>query len=225
MGDLILGLDEAGKGPVIGPMILAGCLIEKETEKEFRKLGVKDSKKVTPKRRGILDKEIKKLSKKFSLAVCYPKEIDETNSKGIKLTELEANHVAKIINKLNPGNGIRVKVISDCPSVGIAKWKELLKTKIKNQSNLDLVIEHKADKNHLAVSAASVLAKTRRELEMDKIKKEYGNGVGSGYCADPLTCKFLEKYVEKHKNKGIFRRSWITWKNASLKLKQQKLNF
>ena len=43
MGEFILGIDDAGRGPVIGPMILAGCLIDEATEKEFKKLGITDS--------------------------------------------------------------------------------------------------------------------------------------------------------------------------------------
>ena len=52
---LILGIDDAGRGPVIGPMVLAGCLITEETEKELKRLGVKDSKQLTKKRRAFLE--------------------------------------------------------------------------------------------------------------------------------------------------------------------------
>jgi len=54
---LLLGIDDAGRGPVIGPMILAGCMIDEATEKEFRSLGVRDSKQITPLRREFLAKE------------------------------------------------------------------------------------------------------------------------------------------------------------------------
>jgi len=224
MVELILGLDEAGKGPVIGPMILCGCLIEKKDETPLRRLGVKDSKTVTPKRREVLEREIKKIIKDSILIVCEPDEIDESNAKGIKLTEFEADRFAKIINKLNTGKE-KIKVVIDCPSVGINGWKELLRPKIKNLSNLDLVIEHKADKNHLAVSAASILAKCERERAMDKLKEKYGVEIGSGYSSDPSTIKFVQKYANKYKDKGIFRKCWSTWKNASDKIKQIELSF
>jgi len=224
MAELILGLDEAGKGPVIGPMVLAGCLIEKKDENILRHMGVKDSKTVSPKKREFLEKEIKKIMKNSFLIVSTAKEIDDSRGKGIKLTEFEAARFAKIINKLNKREE-KMKVIIDCPSSGINSWTDLLKPKIKNLSNLEFAIEHKADKNHLAVAAASILAKCERERQMDKIKEEFGSVVGSGYQTDPLTMRFVEKNANKLKNKGIFRKSWSTWQNASNKLNQVTLKF
>ncbi len=222
MENLILGIDEAGKGPVIGPMVLAGCLIKKEVEKEFRKKGIKDSKDITPKRRVILDEWIKEHSEDFKILLSFPEEIDKKNMDGIKLPELEAEKFAKIINELNNGKE-KIKVIIDCPSFGIFKWKEILKAKIKNLSNLNLIIEHKADKKYVAVSAASILAKSKREIEMEKLKKEYGSEIGSGYCSDSLTIRFLKKYAIKYEKSGIFRKSWTTWKREFNELNQSKL--
>jgi len=224
MVELILGLDEAGKGPVLGPMILCGCLVEKKDENQLRHLGVKDSKTVTSKRREFLEKEIKKIISNSITIICEPKEIDESNAKGIKLTEFEADKFAKIINKLNSGKE-RMKVVIDCPSIGINSWTDLIKPKIKDLSNLELVIEHKADKDHIAVSAASILAKCERERRMNKLKEKYGDEIGSGYSSDPLTIKFVQKYANKSKYVELFRKSWATWKNASKNLKQIELDF
>ena len=130
--------------------------------------------------------------------------------------------MAEIINKINKGFE-KIKVVVDCPSVNISKWRDYLKTNIGNLSNLEIICEHKADKNHPAVSAASILAKDTREKEIDILKEKYGKEIGSGYCSDPLTCKFLEENAEKHKEDGIFRKSWITWKKAFAKKSQKKL--
>ena len=78
---LILGIDEAGRGPVIGPMVLAGCLIDEKTEKEFRKLGIKDSKQLTQKRREVLAEKIKEKAETFEIVLASPEEIDWANSK------------------------------------------------------------------------------------------------------------------------------------------------
>ncbi|MBI2045208.1 ribonuclease HII [Candidatus Pacearchaeota archaeon] len=220
---LILGIDDAGRGPVIGPMAMAGCLLNDEVEKELKKLGVKDSKQLTQKRREMLAEKIKEKAEIFEVVLIPPSEIDgESENNRIKLNEVEAIAAAKIINKVNKGFG-KIKVVVDCPSVSIAKWTDYLKAKIDNLSNLEISCEHKADINHVAVSAASILAKCARESEMDKLKKEHGEKIGSGYSSDPLTRKFVENHVHTHKDKGIFRKSWLTWKKASATLSQKKL--
>lgn len=222
MTELILGIDDAGRGPVIGPMVLAGCLIIDDKHKELKKLGVKDSKQLTQKRREFLSEKIKEIAETFEIVLSHPVEIDNKLNNNTNLNALEAHKTAEIINKINKGY-TRMKVIIDCPSVTIEKWADYLKMHIENLSNLEIVCEHKADNNHLSVAAASILAKTVREKEMEKLKEIYGEEIGSGYCSDPATMKFLEKYADKHKDDGIFRRTWITWKKAFENLGQRKL--
>lgn len=222
MNKLILGIDDAGRGPVIGPMVLAGCLIKESLKNELKKLGVRDSKQLTQKRREFLEKIIKEKAENFETIVLSPEEIDKSNAEGIKLNELEALACAKIINKLNKGNE-KIKVILDCPSVSIVKWREFLMMNVDNLSNLEIVCEHKADKNHVSVAAASILAKTERERQMEELRKKYGNDMGSGYSSDPKTKEFLEKNISNPKSNPLFRKTWATWKNASQKTVQKKL--
>ena len=219
---LILGIDDAGRGPVIGPMVLAGCLIDEETEKKFKDFGVKDSKQLTQKRREVLAEKIKELAETFETVLAYPEEIDGKNHNGINLNYVEGLKTAEIINRINKGFG-KIKVIIDCPSVNIGRWKDFLKTKIDNLSNLEIVCEHKADRNYVAVSAASILAKCVREKEMDKLKEKFGDGIGSGYCSDPTTYKFHENHAKDHEDKGIFRKTWGTWKDACAIAEQKRL--
>jgi ribonuclease HII len=219
---LNLGIDDAGRGPVVGPMILAGVLLDEKVESKLKKLGVTDSKKLTQKRREFLEKIIKDEAETFEVIIIHPDKIDGSNADGVKLNEVEAIAAAKIINRINKGYQ-KIHVVIDCPSTSISKWSDYLKTKVKNLSNLEISCEHKADKNHISVSAASILAKCVREKEMDKIKKIYGKEIGSGYTSDPATQRFLEKFASKHKDEGIFRKTWITWQNAYKKLGQRKL--
>lgn len=225
MTELILGIDDAGRGPVIGPMVLSGVLLEKSKEDYLKKLGVTDSKKLTPKRRAILAEKIKEAAETFEIIRVKPIEIDgpsESVSRRVKLNEIEAKACAEIINRINKGFK-KIKVFIDCPSTNISSWKDYLLTKIENPSTLELSCEHKADKNHISVSAASILAKEVREKEMSKLREKYGEEIGSGYTSDPLTIKFLEKYADKFKEDGIFRKTWITWKKAYSNLSQKKL--
>ena len=117
-----------------------------------------------------------------------------------------------------------MKVVIDCPSTSIVKWQDYLKSKIRNLSNLEISCEHKADKNHISVSAASIIAKSTREKEMLKLKEKYGHEIGSGYTSDPLTSKFLKQNVKKLNNTGIFRKTWSTWKNALGTHEQKRLS-
>ncbi|MBS3076608.1 ribonuclease HII [Candidatus Pacearchaeota archaeon] len=222
--ELILGIDDAGRGPVIGPMILAGCLLDKKLERELEILGVKDSKQLTAKRREHLAELIREKVEAFEVVVIFPKEIDGDGGERIKLNEVEAIACAKIIDKLNKGSD-KIRVIVDCPSTSIAKWTDYLKTKVKNLSNLEISCEHKADQNHISVSAASILAKSERERQMDKLKKKYGDEIGSGYTSDPNTQKFVLKNARKFQDDGIFRKTWITWKKAFESGGQRKLGF
>jgi ribonuclease HII len=219
---LKLGIDDAGRGPVIGPMILAGVLVDDKIEREFRKLGVKDSKQLTEKRREFLADEIRKMAETFEVVIISPKEIDHNKEIGVKLNEVEAFACAKIINKINKGYK-EIRVIVDCPSTSIVNWMDFLKTKINNLSNLEVICEHKADKNHISVSAASILAKSIREKEMVKLKKKFGEDMGSGYTSDPNTKKFLKRNVKKYNEDGIFRKSWSTWQVASQGMNQKKI--
>lgn len=221
---LKLGIDDAGRGPVIGPMALAGCLIDEEIEKEFKKLGVKDSKKLTPKQRGELAKIIKASCLTFEITLTSPSEITDKNKNGVNLNTIEAQKSAEIINKINKGQG-KIAVYIDTPSPNISAWQAVLEKYIQNKDNLEIHCEHKADVNHISCSAASILAKTTRDAEIEKIKELVGVDFGSGYPSDPVTCKFLEEYSEKHKKDGIFRETWSTWQEMCAKKEQRKLEF
>ena len=219
---LKLGIDDAGRGPVIGPMVLAGCLIDTDIEKEFKKIGVRDSKTLSANKRKILRDIIKEKAISYKISITNPLEIDSFVGKKLNLNHLEAIKAAKIINKINKDN-LKIEVAIDCPSPSIEKWKSYLLQHIKNPDNLILKVEHKADKNHPSVSAASILAKTTRDREIEKIKKSIGIDFGSGYPSDPITIEFINKKAKKYSDSGIIRQSWQTWKNTKAKSEQKTL--
>ncbi|MEA3248688.1 MAG: ribonuclease HII [Nanoarchaeota archaeon] len=212
----LIGIDDAGRGPVLGPMILAGVLIECDEEFGIKKMGAKDSKLLTPKQRKELREKI--ISKfDYHIEVAEPIDIDESDN----LNYLEAIKTAIIINKLTWGLSEPVKVIVDCPSVNISSWSRDVQKLIKRPELVSLVCEHKADLNHPVVSAASIIAKERREDEMKKLRKEFGIDFGSGYPADPKTKNFIEENFNNSEYKKIIRFSWNTVKRL-LKAKNQK---
>jgi ribonuclease HII len=208
----VLGIDEAGRGPVIGVLVIAGVMIENGKESQLG--DVKDSKLISQKNRLILDRHLKKITK-HEILVVEPEIIDAAVLSGeLNLNWLEAHKQAEIINKLKPD-----KVIIDCPSINCKKYSEYLKNLIKNKE-IELIVEHKADEKYPVCSAASILAKVEREKQMGDIKRKYGN-TGSGYPADPYTKEFIKKNWKKHPE--IFRKSWSTYKKFAQKESQKTL--
>jgi ribonuclease HII len=206
----VLGIDEAGKGPVIGPLVIAGVMIEEGSEELIE--GVKDSKMLPHKKRIELDKKIK-ANCEFMIIEVQPKEIDQAvESKTLNLNWLEAHKQAEIINNLSPD-----KAIIDCPSPNCKAYEKYLRDLLVNKK-IQLIVEHKADVNYPPCSAASIIAKVRREEAMEEIKSKYGD-TGPGYPANETTQKFIKENWEKHPD--IFRKSWATFKNQE-KLKGQK---
>lgn len=206
---LLIGIDDAGRGPLIGPMILAGVLINSSDEKKLKELGAKDSKLLLHSQRVSLAKEIKSQIIKSEIIQANPDEIDDFVLGGKNLNTLEAMKMAQVINKLN-NKKEKITVIVDCPSVNTSSWQVKLESFIEHLDNLTIKCEHKADFNHPVVSAASILAKVQREDEVAKIKAKYGN-IGSGYPSDPATKEFLKQNGKKLGDSGIFRKSWATW--------------
>lgn len=206
---LLIGIDDAGRGPLIGPMVMAGILIEEADEPLLKELGAKDSKLLAHSERVRLEKLIVNQVLKTEVVLADPETIDAFVSGGSNLNTLEAQKMASIINTLNDTKS-KIKVIVDCPSVNIESWKNKLVSFITHPDNLEVSCEHKADFNHPSVSAASILAKVRREEEVAKIKEVYGE-IGSGYPSDPITQEFLKERGKELEHSGIFRKSWATW--------------
>lgn len=214
---IIAGIDEGGRGPVVGPMVMAIASIKEEDLFQLQAIGVKDSKLLSPKKREQLLKVIKDLcvvaTKKMS-----PQQIDEAvfSSKD-NLNWLEARAAAELINKITSD-----KVILDCPSTNLSSYKNYIQSRVKSKRT-KIVVEHKADLNYLIVGAASIVAKTARDREVEKIHKELGVVVGSGYPSDPKTQAFVEKYWNNKKYNVHMRKSWDTWQRFHIKSKQKSL--
>ncbi|MEK6974042.1 MAG: ribonuclease HII [Nanoarchaeota archaeon] len=211
---LICGIDDAGRGPVIGPMIIAGIIIEEREIEKLKEIGVKDSKLLSPKQREEIYKKIIKLVKDYKIIKIPPKEIDAAILSGrTNLNWLEADHMAEIINYLKPE-----KTIVDCPSNNISKFSRYMESKIN--VNTSLKCDHKAERFY-PVGAASILAKVTRDGEIEKIQKMIPYELGSGYPSDPITKKFLKEHGDKYPD--IFRKTWSTYINHKEAKKQKSL--
>lgn len=214
--NLICGIDEAGRGPVIGPLVIAGVLVAEKDIPKLKKMGVTDSKLLTRKKREYLFKKIMGIVKMYKIVVIGPKEIDDAlNSDELNLNWLEANKSADIINELNPK-----KATIDSPSNNIPAYRSYILKQLKNKE-LELECMHKADLKRVYVGAASILAKVTRDNEIDKIKKKIGIDLGSGYPSDEITQKFLKENWNKYPE--IFRKTWSSYSSVSKAKNQKKL--
>ncbi len=231
---LILGIDDAGRGPVIGPMCLAGVLIEKSREQELKIAGAKDSKLLSPAQRENILENLKKIVENYTFRLISPIEIDTGMGEGLNLNIVEALTAASIINELTDSLSIMqkqgLKIILDCPSINTSGWKNQLMGYVKDKKlEPKIACEHKADFNHVVVSAASIIAKTTRDAEIERLKQEVGFNFGSGYPADPYTKKALVEHGDELLKRHIIRESWATWqtlrgrKEENKKSKQKKL--
>lgn len=211
---LVCGIDEAGRGPLIGPMVMSGILIDEKDLDKLRDLKVRDSKLIAPKQREFLFKEIKKIIIKEKTIVVPAQEIDDAlNSEDLNLNKLEAIKTAMIINYLKPD-----RATVDCPSVNVKAYTEYLKTFIKSETKLK--VEHKADYKYIESSSASILAKVTRDREIEKLKKKHNVDFGSGYPSDPKTKEFLKNNYKKY---DFFRKTWSTYKKVADIKKQKNL--
>jgi ribonuclease HII len=216
---MICGIDEAGKGPVIGPLVVAGLTLE--DEKKIIEYKVKDSKKITPKKRKILSKKIIDVSLDYEILVIPAKDIDDMR-KVMTLNEIEVNAFTRIIKKLKPD-------VCYVDSVDVNEDR-FAKNILAGLSFKPIIIsKHKADDIYPIVSAASIIAKTRRDEEVKKIsqilEKKINYPLGSGYPADPITQNFIKKWFEKYKKLPPYTRlSWKTVKNILNKSKIKKLD-
>ncbi len=207
------GVDEAGRGPVIGPMVVAGVCASREV---LENLGVRDSKKLSPKRREFLAGEIKKIADSIAIRVVEPEEIDEMRER-MTINEMEVRIFAEIISKL--GGEV---IYLDAADVNEERFADKI---IANLSYSPRIIsKHKADDIYPEVSAASIIAKVERDKIIRRIAEEIGD-FGSGYPADERTKEFLKSYYEKHGElPPHVRRSWKSAKRLLRSEKQRSLD-
>ena len=214
---LICGIDEARRGPVLGPMVMCGALIDEEDLPKLEKLGPKDSKLLTAEQREDLYPKLIKVLRHYKVFIISPKEIDKAvhGHDGLNLNKLEAHKQADILNEFNPG-----KAIIDCPSNNIDSYRLFFKKLLKNKK-VELILEHNAERYSL-VAAASIIAKVTGDREIEKIKKEIKIDFGSGYMSDPKTVEFLKNNFENYPE--MFRKSWFPYKELVNKKFQKSLS-
>jgi ribonuclease HII len=198
---LLGGIDEAGRGSVIGPLVIAGISFDPTGIDSIRGNGITDSKKLTTLKRETLYTKI--LQSAASIFVCRisPVTIDSyVNRK--KLNVLESRYMTIIADNIRAD-----KIIIDSCDVKPDRFKQSILKNLTNKS-VKIYCFHKADTDNLIVSAASIMAKVTRDREIKKIEKILCKKIGSGYPSDPSTKLFLRNHLFDNDNKNYIRFSW-----------------
>jgi len=196
---VICGVDEAGKGSVLGPMVVAA--VGARSADVFSDLGVKDSKQLTPAERERLFPLIKKRCRVATVVI--PAEEIDAIRREMTMNACVARAHAQVIRKLAPDTAY-----VDACDVNPLRYAETVKSHL--DIACEIVSEHHADDTYPIVSAASIIAKVTRDREITKLAKKYGE-IGSGYPSDPITIAYLSTYIDEHRAPPpIARKSWKT---------------
>ncbi|MFA5103497.1 MAG: ribonuclease HII [Candidatus Thermoplasmatota archaeon] len=202
---MICGADEAGRGPCFGPLVVAGVLVQDDSE--LVKIGVCDSKQLPPKKREQLAPMIQRLASNYELIVMPAADIDDLR-KTMTLNELEVFVYSKIIEKLRPDI-----CYVDAVDVKEERFGRDILSHLSYKPRI--ISEHKADERYPVVGAASILAKVTRDEHVRKIAQELEPKLriplGSGYPSDPVTKRFLHTWVSRFGSlPPHVRQSWET---------------
>jgi len=196
---VICGVDEAGKGSVLGPMVIAAVGISSEDILEG--IRVRDSKLLSAKERERLYKIIKKKCQVATVRL-DAQQIDIMR-RDMTLNEAVARSHAQVIIKLSPDYAYL-----DACDVNTFRYAEMVKNHLIQPC--EIISEHHADEKFPVVSAASIIAKVTRDRAITTLAKKYGT-IGSGYPSDPVTIHFLNSYIDEHRVPPPFaRKSWKT---------------
>jgi ribonuclease HII len=219
------GIDEAGRGPVIGPMVMAICGLSSETAEFFLKAGVKDSKLILSAKREQLAELIRENAEFLEVVEFSPKEIDDAvNNPNMNLNRLEAKGTAILLSKFWE-NSPNSKVAVDLPSNNESSYRDQIKVfapeQHKQRIHSNLILEHKADSTYIEASCASIIAKTIRDLRVREIENKLGFGIGSGYPSDPKTITFLKSLTPI--GEVFVRKSWASYKRLHPDTRQKTL--
>ncbi|MFX0077306.1 MAG: ribonuclease HII [Candidatus Hermodarchaeota archaeon] len=204
--ELVCGIDEAGRGPVIGPMVICGVCFNKSNLIALNKIGVKDSKKLSAAKRSELAKIIKNNCTSYKTLIIDAQEIDAREKKRITLNKLEEIKIAEILNELKPDI-----IYIDAADINEERFKQSITRRLE-YSPKKIISKHKADDLYPIVSASSIIAKDLRDTFIEDLHKKYGY-FGSGYPSDVRSIEFLRGWIKEKKAIPHFaRRTWETTK-------------
>ncbi len=227
----VCGGDEAGRGAVIGPLVVALVVFKKSAEKKLAEIGVRDSKMLSRKKRELLYGEIERLAVESKVSIITAEEINNAMRNRISLNELEAMHFSRLFDSVVSETGY---LYLDSPDVIAEKFAVRVNTQTMKPTKITgikapktpegghctrIIAEHKADVRYPIVSAASIIAKVTRDSEVRKIEKALKMRIGSGYPSDEKTISVLTKNMG---NEALMKDTREYWKTMQ-RIRQTRL--
>lgn len=196
--DLRAGVDEAGKGPVLGSMF-AACVVANPADLPD---DVDDSKDLTAEHREELAAVIRDRAHAVAVTEIPVERIDDPE------TDMNTLTVAAHAEALGPVARDGLATYLDAGDTNAVRFERRVADRVG--ADLDLRAEHGADAAYPIVGAASIVAKVERDAHVATLASEYGD-LGSGYPGDSTTREFLEDYIEAHGElPACARESWQT---------------
>lgn len=203
------GIDEAGRGPVIGPLVVAG--VATDDIDRLVDLGCKDSKRLTPANRERIARHIEAEPDVRVAVRVIDAEVLDAERAHKTLNLIERDRFAEVAAELDAE-----RVVMDAADVDAARFAAGVAEELPD--HWEVIAEHKADDRHATVAAASIVAKVARDQAIAelarRLERTLGRPLGSGYPSDPVTQGFLRAWVDRFGDlpEGT-RRSWKTAKN------------
>ncbi|KYQ89465.1 hypothetical protein DLAC_10135 [Tieghemostelium lacteum] len=212
---IVIAMDEAGKGALIGPLVVSCIVMKTSNDQVLKDLGVKDSKVVTPKKREqLFHPIIDNVLMDFSIYLAA-NEIDKRRSK-YTLNQIEANifyqliqhAVGQLSNLKNNNNKNKINIIIDSIENNVSKFSTPFR-RLFPEDKYQIICETKADSKYISVGAASILAKVQRDRYIKDLEKTLKASIGSGYPSDQQSLSYLYSHYHKHgQHHNEFRESF-----------------
>lgn len=210
-----VGVDEAGRGPVLGPLVVGLLSIPEEDESMLVDRDISDSKHHSAKKRALQYEWILEQEQErdwiVDTIVCKPDRIDNA-VEGQGLNLLEVDLFASILNRHNKKSEAPLRITMDACDVNEQRFTNRITERLTEWPRAKSTIhsEHKADTNYRIVGGASIVAKVVRDRIIHELQESLGFRIGSGYPSDPNTISALPKLIGPDQIHPDLRWSWAT---------------
>ncbi len=214
----VIGVDEAGRGPCIGPLFVGAFAVPETDLGLLEDLGVTDSKRLRPAQRERMDAELRDLASRRGWALSVhplaPTRIDAAvHEQGLNRLEVEG-FVEAICDVWTAEEEHRL--VLDACDVDAARFGRNVTSglAVHNLTPADVDAKHRADAEDRVVGAASILAKVARDAWVDTFIERTGIDIGSGYPSDPKLKQALPTLLSTDQPHPSLRWSWATTTRA-----------